>query len=84
MFRLAKNFYIGPMAIFDYIDGRDFDKPELWEGMAARTTNTSLGLSLLYDSRDFLTNAFHGYYLRIDLRFSRLFSAINMRLAAQN
>ena len=21
------------MAIFDYIDGRDFDKPELWEGI---------------------------------------------------
>ena len=73
MFRLAKNFYIGPMAIFDYIDGRDFDKPELWEGMAARTTNTSLGLSLLYDSRDFLTNAYHGYYLRIDQRFSPAF-----------
>ena len=73
MFRLAKNFYIGPMAIFDYIDGRDFDKPELWEGMAARTTNTSLGLSLLYDSRDFLTNASHGYYLRIDQRFSPAF-----------
>ena len=73
MFRLAKNFYIGPMAIFDYIDGRNFEKPELWEGMAARTTNTSLGLSLLYDSRDFLTNAYHGYYLRIDQRFSPAF-----------
>ena len=73
MFRLAKNFYIGPMAVFDYIDGRNFEKPELWEGMAARTTNTSLGLSLLYDSRDFLTNASHGYYLRIDQRFSPAF-----------
>ena len=73
MFRLAKNFYISPMAVFDYIDGRNFEKPELWEGMAARTTNTSLGLSLLYDSRDFLTNAYHGYYLRIDQRFSPAF-----------
>ena len=73
MFRMAKNFYIGPMAVFDYIDGRDLEKPELWEGMAARTTNTSLGLSLLYDSRDFLTNAYRGYYLRIDQRFSPAF-----------
>ena len=63
----------GPMAVFDYIDGRDFEKPELWEGMSARTTNTSLGLSLLYDSRDFLTNAYQGYYLRIDQRFSPAF-----------
>ena len=63
------------MAVFrDYIDGRNFEKPELWEGMAARTTNTSLGLSLAYDSRDFLTNAYHGYYLRIDQRFSPAFS----------
>ena len=23
MFRMAKNFYIGPLAVFDYIDGRD-------------------------------------------------------------
>ena len=73
MFRVAKSFYIGPMAVFDYIDGRDFEKPELWEGMSARTTNTSLGLSLLYDSRDFLTNAYQGYYLRIDQRFSPAF-----------
>ena len=41
--------------------------------MSARTTNTSLGLSLLYDSRDFLTNAYQGYYLRIDQRFSPAF-----------
>ena len=73
MFRVAKSFYIGPMAVFDYIDGRDFEKPELWEVMSARTTNTSLGLSLLYDSRDFLTNAYQGYYLRIDQRFSPAF-----------
>ena len=73
MFRVAKSFYIGPMAVFDYIDGHDFEKPELWEGMSARTTNTSLGLSLLYDSRDYLTNAYQGYYLRIDQRFSPAF-----------
>ncbi len=50
-----------------------FEKPELWEGMKARTTNISLGFSLLYDSRDFLTNAYSGYYLRIDQRFSPAF-----------
>ena len=60
MFRLARNFYVGPMAVFDYIYGHNIEKPELWEGMNARTTNFSLGLSLLYDSRDFLTNAYKG------------------------
>lgn len=70
MLRIARNFYIGPIAVFDYVNGYDFEKPELWEGMKARTANVSLGFSLLYDSRDFLTNAYKGYYLRIDQRFS--------------
>ena len=54
MFRMARNFYIGPMTTFDYVYGHDFEKPELWKGMKARSTNVSLGFSLLYDSRDFL------------------------------
>lgn len=45
MTRVARNFYIGPMAVFDYVYGHDFEKPELWEGMKARTTNISLGFS---------------------------------------
>lgn len=73
MFRLAKNFYIGPMASFDYVYGRNFEKPELWEGMSKRTSNLSTGFSLLYDSRDFLTNAYKGGYLKIDQRFSPSF-----------
>ena len=73
MFRMARNFYIGPMTTFDYVYGHDFEKPELWKGMKARSTNVSLGFSLLYDSRDFLTNAYKGYYLRIDQRFSPAF-----------
>lgn len=70
LFRVAPNMYIGPIAVFDYIYGRNLEKPKLWEGMATRTTNISLGFSILYDSRDFLTNAYKGYYLRVDQRFS--------------
>lgn len=73
MFRLAKNFYMGPMASFDYVYGHNFEKPELWEGMDKRTTNISTGFSILYDSRDFLTNAYKGSYLKIDQRFSPSF-----------
>ena len=36
MTRIARNFYIGPMAVFDYVYGHDFEKPELWEGNKAR------------------------------------------------
>jgi outer membrane protein assembly factor BamA len=73
MIRVARNFYVGPQAEFDYINGTKIKKPELWEGMKMRTFNTTLGLALLYDSRDFLTNAYRGYYLRIDQRFSPAF-----------
>lgn len=52
--------------------------------MKARSTNVSLGFSLLYDSRDFLTNAYKGYYLRIDQRFSPAFWEINMHSAIRN
>lgn len=42
MFRVAKSFYIGPMAVFDYIDGHDFEKPnfgkECWHGPLIRVS----------------------------------------------
>ena len=73
MFRLAKNFYIGPLAAFNYLNAKKPEKPELWEGEDLRTHNFNMGFSILYDSRDFLTNAYRGYYLRIDQNFSPAF-----------
>lgn len=66
MFRITSNFYIGPAAVFDYIYGHKQEKIELWNGMVQRTSNVSLGFSVLYDSRDFLTNAYKGFYMRLD------------------
>lgn len=71
--RLGRSFYMGPMVAFDYVNGSDFEKPELWNGMDKRTSNVSFGFSLLYDSRDFITNAHRGVYLRLDQRFSPAF-----------
>lgn len=73
LFRLGKSGYIGPMVVFDYVYGRHFEKPELWKGEDARTTNFSVGFSLLYDSRDFLTNAYRGGYVRLDQRVAPSF-----------
>lgn len=70
MFRAAPDFYVGPAAVFDYVCGREQEKIELWNGMRQHTSNVSLGFSVLYDSRDFLTNAYQGLYLRLDQRFS--------------
>ena len=32
VWKLAPNFYLGPLVSFDYINGSKFQKPELWEG----------------------------------------------------
>lgn len=75
VWRVCRNFYLGPMATFDYINGRKFQKPWLWEGEADRTFNVGVGFTLQYDNRDFLTNASRGMYLRFDQRFNPRFLA---------
>ena len=47
---------------------RNFGK-ECWHGPLIRVS----AFPLLYDSRDYSTNAYQGYYLRIDQRFSPAF-----------
>jgi len=86
--RLARNLYLGPMATIDYINARDEAKPELWEGQSDRSLNFGLGFTIQYDNRDFLTNAFHGVFFRLDQRFNprflgnkRAFSLTELRLA---
>lgn len=67
--RLGKNLYLGPNISFDYVAGKDFTKPELLEGEPESTTSVGAGAALVYDSRDFLTNAYHGFYLKAEQRF---------------
>ena len=45
------------------------ERPELLEGMDLTTTNYGAGFSLVYDSRDVLTNPHKGYYLNISQCF---------------
>lgn len=75
VWRLAPSFYAGPFASFDYINARHLDKPWLWEGQADRTFNVGIGFTLQYDTRDFLTNAFKGFYAKLDQRFNPRFLA---------
>lgn len=70
VWRLGRNLYLGPQVSFDYVNGRDFARPELLGDEARRTFNLGVGFTLQYDSRDFLTNASHGVYARIDQRFN--------------
>ena len=63
--KLGDNLYPGPSATFDYVRGSRIERPELLDGMDSETWNIGLGLSVVYDSRDVLTNPHKGYYLDI-------------------
>lgn len=69
LFRVADNFYIGPMASYDYVIGRNIERPELLQGMDQHTWNVGAGVSLVYDNRDNLTNPHRGIYLNINQMF---------------
>ncbi len=73
--RLCSGLYLGPLASFDYINGRDFQKPWLWEGQSDRTFNVGAGLTLQYDTRDNMTAPARGVYIRFDQRFNPRFLA---------
>lgn len=70
LFRVADNFYIGPMASYDYVIGKHIERPELLQGMDQHTWNVGAGVSLVYDNRDNLTNPHRGIYLNINQMFS--------------
>lgn len=69
LFRVADNFYIGPMASYDYVIGKHIERPELLQGMDPHTWNVGAGVSLVYDNRDNLTNPHRGIYLNINQMF---------------
>ena len=73
MWKVAPNLYVGPLLSFDYINGRDFGKPWLWNGEDARTFNFGAGIAAQYDSRDNLTAPQKGMYIRLDQRFNPRF-----------
>ncbi len=65
--------YIGPTAQFNYIKAKNIELPELWNGQRKETTNFGLGFSIQYDTRDYMTNAHKGMYLKLDQRFNPRF-----------
>ncbi len=74
MYRIATNLYLGLNGSFNFIRGVDFDelgRSYLNYGWEQKTQyiNTGVGAFILYDSRDFITNAYRGWYFKLDQRF---------------
>lgn len=73
LWRTLPNLYLGPKIAFDYVNGRDFEKPWLWEDQSDRTFNLGVGFTVQYDTRDNITASTEGYYLKIDQIFNPRF-----------
>ena len=65
LFRLGNNFFVGPIVSYDYVIGKNIERPELLDGMDRHTWNIGAGFSAVYDSRDVLTNPHKGLYLNL-------------------
>lgn len=67
MYRVAKNLYIGPTISYDYSKGKDFADSTLHliAGGPAQTSYAGYGAVLSYDSRDFIPNAYKGFYIKL-------------------
>lgn len=69
LFRLADNLYAGPTAVYDYVKASRVERSELLAGMDSKTWNVGFGATLVYDSRDVLTNPHRGAYLSLSQIF---------------
>ena len=69
MVRVATDFYLGANGSFNYIEGKDFSDISYLNGEHSCYINTGAGVFLMYDSRDVITNAHRGIYLKVEERF---------------
>lgn len=67
LWRFADNLYVGPSAVFDYACVKEVERPELLDGMDRHTLNVGAGVTLVYDSRDVITNPHRGFYVNLSL-----------------
>lgn len=67
--RLADNLYAGPTLMYDYVKATDIERSELLGGMDTRASCGAAGVSVVYDSRDVLTNPHRGARVAISQLF---------------
>lgn len=68
LFRLGKGLYVGPVAEYKFYQAREV-QPEglhLFGGQDLSVHAQTVGLSLTYDSRDFMLNASRGWFMQLD------------------
>lgn len=76
LFRMARNTYIGPMLNFRYIKALEVSPGNmltLFNGQDLTVHSQTAGFSFIYDSRDFMLNAYRGWFVQLDQTFTPRF-----------
>lgn len=73
LWRVFPRLYVGPALVYDFAYAGNVERPELLNGMDRRTWNIGAGLSLVYDSRDVITNPHKGVYVNLSQYFRPAF-----------
>ena len=75
LFKLSHNLFFGPMIAFDFVKGNNFKKKnpndprtveQIIAGEKSRIGTTGIGASVVYDSRDVITDCHNGIYFKIE------------------
>lgn len=69
LFRLAEDFYVGPMLQWDYASSGAIEDEELLDGQDHVVRNYGFGITMQYDSRDLMTNAYSGVFVYLNQMF---------------
>ena len=65
LWNLGSNLFLGPSLAYDYIIGKNMERPELLAGMDRHTDNYGVGFTFMLDNRDNLTYPHRGYYVNL-------------------
>ena len=65
LWNLGSNLFLGPSLAYDYIIGKDMERPELLAGMDRHTDNYGVGFTFMLDNRDNLTFPHRGYFVNL-------------------
>lgn len=67
--KIANDLFAGPMVSVAYMQNRKTSNPDLWAALPKKTFSDGVGLTLKYDSRDFVSGPTKGVYLSLEQIF---------------
>lgn len=75
MFKIASDTYIGPVASYQFVQARDIEAAglPLFRGEDKTLHAQTAGLCFTYDTRDFMLNAYKGWFVQLEQTFTPRF-----------